>query len=350
EATRRLSASQRPIILAGVEIHRLGLQEQLLALAEGAGIPITTTMLGKSVISETHPLFAGIYGSGIGREDVAEMIEQSDCVVVLGAFLTDIDLAIDTVRLNPTKCIYATSETLRISHHHFHDVLLADFLAGLVEAGSKSSKEPLPPHPRSEEPAFQLRPDDPITIRRLIARVNLALDESTVVIADVGDALFASMELVVHRQTEFLSPAYYASMGFAVPAALGTMVARPDLRPLVLVGDGAFQMTGMELSNIVRRNLSPIIIVLDNKGYGTERLLHPGDYEFNNIHPWHYHKLPEVLGGGTGYEVRTEGEFDRALRSAQADTSAMSLIQVHLDPSDRSTVLERLAQNLGRNV
>ena len=97
-----------------------------------------------------------------------------------------------------------------------------------------------------------------------------------VVIADAGDALFASSDLVIHRQTEFISPAYYTSMGFAVPAALGAMIARPDLRPIVLVGDGAFQMTGMELSTIVRHGLSPIVIVLDNQGYGTERLLHAG--------------------------------------------------------------------------
>ena len=143
-----------------------------------------------------------------------------------------------------------------------------------------------------------------------------------VVIADIGDALFASSELVIHRQTEFISPAYYTSMGFAVPAALGAMVARPKLRPIVLVGDGAFQMTGMELSTIVRHGFNPIVIVLDNKGYGTERLLHLGDHKFNDIQPWHYHKLPEVLGGGRGYEVRTEGEFDAALRSALADTVA----------------------------
>jgi len=198
--------------------------------------------------------------------------------------------------------------------------------------------------------SFQLRPDAPITIGRLIARLNLALDESTVVIADVGDALFASTELVIHRRTEFLSPAYYASMGFAVPAALGVMVARPDLRPVVLVGDGAFQMTGMELSTIVRHGFSPIVIVLDNHGYGTERLLHAGDHKFNEIHTWQYHKLPEVLGSGTGYEVRTEGEFDRALRSAQADARAMSLIRVHLDPSDCSNSLKRLAESLSPSV
>jgi indolepyruvate decarboxylase len=91
------------------------------------------------------------------------------------------------------------------------------------------------------------------------------------------------------------------------------------------------------------------VIVLDNKGYGTERFLHPGN-SFNDIHPWAYHKLPQVLGGGTGYEVRTEGEFDKALRAAWADRSGMSLIQVHLSETDRSTALDRLAERLGKRV
>ena len=167
-----------------------------------------------------------------------------------------------------------------------------------------------------------------------------------VVIADPGDALFASSELVIHRQTEFISPAYYTSMGFAVPAALGAMVARPTLRPVVLVGDGAFQMTGMELSTIVQHGFNPVVIVLDNKGYGTERQLHPGDHKFNDIQPWHYHRLPEILGGGRGYEIRTEGDFDAALRSALADMGQMSLLHVHLDVNDRSLTLERLAEKL----
>jgi indolepyruvate decarboxylase len=350
EATRRISRSRRPVIVAGVEIHRFGLQDQLLALAEGAGIPITTTMLGKSVIGETHPLFAGIYEGAMGREEVTQLVEQSDCVILLGAFMTDINLGIYTADLDPTRCIYATSESLRISHHHFRGVLLSDFLAELVAAGLKVPQRRLPPRPSSDDLVFRLREDAPITIRRLIRRLNESLDARSVVIADVGDALFASSELEIHRQTEFLSPAYYASMGFAVPAALGVSVARPDLRPVVLVGDGAFQMTGMELSTIVRRGFSPIIIVLDNQGYGTERALHPGNHAFNEIHPWQYHKLPEVLGGGTGYEARTEGEFDRALRSASADSSGMSLIQVHLAVDDYSQALRRLAGKLGPRI
>jgi indolepyruvate decarboxylase len=109
-------------------------------------------------------------------------------------------------------------------------------------------------------------------------------------------------------------------------------------------------MTGMELSNIVRRGYAPIVIVLDNAGYGTERFLHPGENEFNNIHPWRYAKLPEVLGGGTGYEVRTEAEFDAALTKAWADTSAMSLIQVHIGRHDSSEALKRLAERLSKHV
>jgi len=176
------------------------------------------------------------------------------------------------------------------------------------------------------------------------------LDESLVVIAEAGDALFASTDLLIRQQTEYLAPAYYTSMGFGVPAALGVMVARPELRAVVLVGDGAFQMTGMELSTIVLHQLSPVIIVLDNQGYGTERLLHPGEHAFNDVNPWRYAKLPEVLGGGVGYEVRTEGELDRALRAAWADSGRMSLIHVHLPRDDRSDALDRLARRLRPKV
>jgi indolepyruvate decarboxylase len=282
----------------------------------------------------------------MGREEVTRFVEESDVVLLLGAFMTDLNLGIFTANLDPGKCIYATSESLRISHHHFHDVLLSDFINGLVAANLIVPTRPLPPPPEYADATFELKPHAPITVNRLIARLNQWLNESMVVIAEAGDALFASSDLVIHRQTEYVAPAYYTSMGFGVPAALGCMIARPDLRAVVLLGDGAFQMTGMELSTIVRRRLAPIIIVLDNQGYGTERLLHPGDWTFNDVQPWAYHKLPEVLGGGTGYDIHTEGDFDRALRSAWADNHGMSLLHVHLDQADFSDALKRLVNRL----
>ena len=350
EAQRWIASSEKPVIIAGVEIHRFGLQDELLALAEGSGIAITTTMLGKSVIPEVHPLFVGLYEGAMGYEEVTRFVEESDCVILLGTFMTDINLGIYTANLDPAKCIYATSEQLRIRHHHFHGVLLEDFIRQLAANPPKARQRPIPKVRNLASETYDLRPKEPITISRLITRLNQSLDDETVVIADIGDSLFAATELVIRGRTEFLSPAYYTSMGFSVPAALGAQVARPDLRTVVIVGDGAFQMTGMELSTIVRHGFGTIVIVLDNGGYGTERLLHPGNFKFNEIQPWDYHRLPEVLGGGTGYEVRTEGEFDDALRRAWSDRKSPSIIQVHLDRNDCSRALSRLVERLSKRV
>jgi indolepyruvate decarboxylase len=139
-------------------------------------------------------------------------------------------------------------------------------------------------------------------------------------------------------------------MGFATPAALGAQVAAPNARVIAIVGDGAFQMTGMELSTLVRMKMPAIVIVLNNGGYGTERLLHPGEFKFNDIHSWRYDELPAVLGGGTGYPVRTEGDFDAALNAAWADRSGPSIMHVHLDPADASPALQRLAGMMQKTV
>jgi indolepyruvate decarboxylase len=348
EAVARIEKAKRPVIIAGIELHRHKLQDEVVKLAEASGIAIASTLLAKSVVSEVHPLYIGLYEGALGREEVTRFVEESDCVILLGTLLTDLDLGIFTAKLDASKSIYATTHELRISHHHFHHVLLEDFLRALVAAKPKAAKRTLPPGPAAAQEPFTLEADAPITTTRLVRRLDESLDDKTIVVADVGDSLFASSELVIRGQTEFLSPAYYTSMGFAVPAALGAKMAQPDHRVIVLVGDGAFQMTGMELSTIVRRGLPVIVIVLDNKGYGTERVIHEGS--FNDINPWRYELLPQVLGGGTGYEVRTEGEFDAALTKALADDKGMSLIRVHIGVDDRSVTLDRIGKGLAQRL
>jgi indolepyruvate decarboxylase len=350
EAARMLSAAKRPLILAGVEIHRFGLQDKLLELAEMMQVPIAATLLGKSVIRETHPQFIGLYEGAMGHDEVTRYVEESDCILLLGTFMTDINLGIFTANLDPNRCIYVTSEQLRIRHHHYHAVTLANFIDRLIERRPVPTQREIPAMPQPLDETYEIEPESPITVPRMVARLNEAIDENTMVIADIGDSLFAGTELCIRGRNEFLGSAYYASMGFSVPAALGAMTARPDLRALVLCGDGAFQMTGMEISTIVRHNLAAIILVLDNEGYGTERVLHKGDWEYNNVNPWQYHKLPEIVGGGTGYLVETEAEFDDAIKKAWADTSAMSLIHVKLSKDTHSETLARLAERLSKKV
>ncbi len=350
EAAALLAKAERPIIIAGVEIHRFGLQDKVLALAEKHQIPIAATILGKSVVPEKHPLYIGLYEGAMGRAEVTQYVEESDCVLLLGAFMTDLNLGIFTAKLDPARCVYVTSEQLRIRHHHYHHVPLDAFLDKLGARELSVVRRPVPAELRPPRPPFQPAPDDPLTIRRLIARLDEQIDDGTIVIADIGDALFSATELTIHQRTEFISPAYYTSMGFSVPAALGALTARPQARVLAIVGDGAFQMTGMELSTIVRRGHAPIVIVLDNGGYGTERFLHHGEWKYNDIQSWKFHKLPEIFGGGTGYEVRTEGEFDAALGQAWNDRRAFSLIQAHIPIGDASDALRRLTERLSKHV
>ena len=132
--------------------------------------------------------------------------------------------------------------------------------------------------------------------------------------------------------------------------AIAAKMAAPERQVVSTSGDGAFQMTGMELSTIVRRGLNPIVILLDNLGYGTERVLHPGNHGFNDVHPWQYHNLPEVLGKGRGYDVRMEADFDAALQTALDDDSQMHLLHVHIDLDDRSATLDRLAEKMSGRV
>ncbi len=348
EAEAMIRRAKRPMILADVEIHRFNLQDDLLALAEGAGLPIATTLLGKSVISEAHPLFVGLYEGAMGREEVTAYVEASDCLLMLGCFLTDINLGIFTANLDTSRCIDATSEDLRIRHHHYREVRLDDFLRGLHNRGIKVNP-PTPPSSSRRSPAVWVpEPGKDLTSARLFARLHRMLDDKTIVIADIGDSLFGSADLHMSRRTEYISPAYYTSMGYAVPACVGAGMANRESRPLVIVGDGAFQMTGMELSTVVRQGLEPIVIVMNNKGYTTERFLLDGP--FNDILNWSYHKLPEVLGSGLGLEVRTEDELDAALDRAVAHSGSFCLLNVHLDPMDRSPALERLAEKLSRKV
>ena len=167
-------------------------------------------------------------------------------------------------------------------------------------------------------------------------------------ISDTGDCLFAAIELRVHERTEFLASAFYTTMGFGMPAAVGAAVARPDRRPLVLVGDGAFQMTGTELSTLARLGSNAIVIVFNNKGYSTERYILDGP--FNDIHPWRFSRVGELLGPVRGFEASTEEEFEAALRAALAHEGSPSLIEVHLTPDDASPGMRRLAEHLKAKV
>jgi indolepyruvate decarboxylase len=348
EVRTMLASAKRPAILAGAEIARFGLQDDLTGLVERLNVPIASTLLGKSVIREDHPLYVGIYGGFIARDEVQQFINQSDCLLILGSILSDVeDLNADSPLITGGRTIHATADRVAIKHHRYDTIRFQDFVRALVI-------NPLPSFPSRPLPAplavsqDAIAPDVPVTLTGLFRHLDSLLDEHTLIIADVGESLFAAADLHVHQRFEFLSPAYYTSMGFAVPAAVGASFADPTLRPIVLVGDGAFQMTGTELSTAVRYGQSPIVIVLNNRGYSTEREILEGP--FNDVHEWHYERICDMIGGGVGTLIATQGEFEQELTAALADSSRLHVMNVLLNPADRSAGMVRLAHRLAKRL
>ena len=347
EALEMIARARKPVMIAGIEIHRFGLHDELLRLLDKTRIPVASTLLSKSVISERHPLYLGVYEGAMGREDVREYVETSDCLILLGAPMSDVDLGVFTARLDPSVSISIKSDKASIRFHNFEGIRLGDFIHGLIQSDLKARDPGKIPNPK--EPLWFIPvPNTAITIERLFQRLNAFLDNDTVVIADPGDAMLSGGDLFIHGSTEFICPAYYTSMGFAVPASLGAQLARPGLRPLVLVGDGAFQMTGLELSTIARYKLNPVVVVLNNRGYGTERPMLDG--AFNDVGLWRYSKIPELIGAGRGFDIETEAQLDDALRIVREAPGEFSILDVHLDPNDRSQASKRLTSSLAKRV
>ena len=347
EALTLLNSAKQPVIVAGVEAHRLGLQDAVSELVLQSNIPIVATLTGKSVVGERHPGYLGIYEGAMGPKETRDFVEQSDLLLMLGVTLNDVDTGIYTANFNPNCVIRASEDEIMIRHHRFPNVTLEDFIIALSNKVSRKSEQ-WPTFAAYQPVSDFPNKNKPMTTSRLIERINAGLTPEMTVVTDVGDCLFASLELRVHERTEFLASAYYTSMGFSVPAALGAQIARPDRRTLVLVGDGAFQMTGTEIATHAHLRLNTIVVVLNNKGYSTERFLLEGP--FNDIPNWNYEKLGEVVGPIDGFSVETEEEFEKAWLSAVAITNKPCIINVHLRPDDPSPAMRRLTDGLSKKV
>jgi indolepyruvate decarboxylase len=346
ETCEAIARASHPVILAGVEVDRMKAREALLAYAAGGGFPTATTPLGKGIIPEETPNYLGVYMGALANETARRAVEESDLLLCLGAWMTDLDLGGYTARLDPNRMIVANSEKVKVRHHIYEHIPIKNFLDGLLSllprGGFRFSVAAPPPgaHAKSYVPS----PETKLTTDRFWRRVNHFLKDDHVVVVDTGSASFESIKLCLPRGADYLSQAFYASMGFGTPAALGVKFAAPGRRPIVFVGDGAFQMTGQELSSIVRYGQNPVIFLINNDGYQVERAI--CDNAYNDLMMWDYARFPEIFGAGRGACVSTEGDLESALALAEGRKDSLVFVEVRLDKLDFSETLKRIGKQL----
>ena len=348
EATELLDAAQHPLVLAGVELMRFGLGDETLRLVEATEIPFAAMLSSKSMMPELHPQFVGIYQGAWSHETVNRQVEASDCLLSLGVRITDLDTGLFSTHLEGRRTIAAGDGAVHIGHHVYDQVQLGDLIRAL--AATVRPRSYLASHPaESYRPLrpFVARPSCTLTAPRLYEALDFFLDDGMIVLVEPGDAFCAAPGLHIEEAENFVVQGYYASIGYCTPAALGVALARPGKRPVVLAGDGAFQMTAQEVSTLIRERRPAVIVVINNDGYLIERRLHR-DGPYNDIQMWQYSRLPEVLGDGSfvrGLRATTEEELAQALETASRETDKLVLIEACLPGRDGSEGLERLGRS-----
>jgi len=251
-----------------------------------------------------------------------------------------------TSRLNRKHCLVCTTEKMQIGARTYEHVVLKEFLQQLEKASvNKRTLGALPQVTLAPTPLDDSEKPQAISIESFFRIVGLYAGENSTIVCDTGDALFGAMKMHIKESNNFLADAYYLSMGFAVPAAIGAMAAQPDNRVIAIVGDGAFQMTGIELSTAAKFGMKPIVFVINNDGYGTQRFILDGP--FNEILRWNYTKLTDLFGVGVSKKVTTNGELQAAFKDAMADNQ-LTLIEVIVPRDACSPSLRRVGEELGK--
>lgn len=340
-----LASASRPALYVGVGVRRHGLTQAVVRLAERLKLPVVTDLMGKASFPESHPQFAGISMGALGEAEVRSLLDDSDCVLGIGVVATDLGTGFWTQRIDPSARIMVEPDAVQVRRHRYDGVAMVEVVEALVRK-LPPGERPLPaiPRPRAEAVAVTAATGEArggvLRVAEVI-EVLRRLDQSGYsFVTDVGDSWFIGLEL---RADVFVAAGYYSSMGFAVPAALGAGVAEPGRRPLVIVGDGAFQMTGTELATHVDLGLRPIVVLLNNGGYGMlEAIDRPRPYyERRN---WDYPAMARSLGAAAE-SVRGPGELAEALERAEAAPGAY-LIEAFTARDDLSPVMARIRSHV----
>ncbi|MGO1119161.1 indolepyruvate/phenylpyruvate decarboxylase [Rhodovibrionaceae bacterium A322] len=343
EILTRLEAATHPVLLIDVEIRRYGLEDKLVELARRLNLPVFTTFMGRGLLSVDDNPLVGTYLGAAGDPEITRLVEQSDALLMLGVIVCDTNFGVSEKQIDLRGALQVSGREVKIGHHLYPDMPLDALMDTLLSrlpvspraVQSTPNSSPCAPEPL---PTGLIADDAPIEPQDIVCAVNdlLARTGDRPILSDVGDCLFAATDI---KPVPFAACAYYAGMGFAVPGALGAQAATGQ-RPLVLVGDGAFQMTGWELGNCQRLGLDPIVIVFNNATWEMLRVFQP-ESAFNQLgQSWDYSQAATALGG-TGHKVSTRQELEAALTQADSTRGQFQLIEVMLTPGSQSERLQK---------
>ncbi|MFR5265127.1 alpha-keto acid decarboxylase family protein [Clostridium sp.] len=342
---KEIKKSKSQTVLADYEVNRYKLNKELQNFIEKTNLPIASLSMGKGVFNENHKNFIGMYNGILSDEKVTSVIENSDCILLIGVKLTDSITAgfnyihkdsISTIEIHP---LYS-----KIGDKIYSDILMEDVLKELsnnIKFNGNITNN------KKDKTNTEL--SGKLTQKKFFNIIEENLLPKDVLIAEQGTSFFGAGAIKLPENVTFVGQPLWGSIGYTFGALLGTCLADKNRRNILLIGDGSLQLTAQELSTMLRENINPIIIVINNDGYTVERYIHGPQRKYNDINMWDYTKLVDVFDvtlnrESLKFKASTVQDLIQALSLARENSSKLSLIEVSMDKDDAPTTLKEVGK------
>lgn len=342
---REWQPENRPVFLLDNDALRFGVVDFITIIAEKLNIPYAVLPSAKGIILEESPLYLGVYAGQASLPEVSDAVHQSHCVIGVGLRLTDCNTGLFSQRIDDTRLVALRRFDVAINGAQFPGVMLKELLGKLAaqlakrEADIRISQSPLPVS-HTNDPSFSQA--------YFWQAIQHFIQPEDIIFGEAGTAHSGASNLRLPAGARYHSQIIWGSIGFTLPALLGSQVAQPAQRHLLFIGDGSLQLTVQELSTLLQHQLTPIIFLINNRGYTIERLILGESSSYNDVNEWHYAQLPSVLDKGDNalsFIVDDIPSLDQALQAAaDPNRNKAIFIEIRFSPLDAPPQLKQFAK------
>jgi acetolactate synthase I/II/III large subunit len=354
EAARMIVEAKRPVLYVGGGVLKAQASDDLRRLAELTGIPVTTTLMARGAFPDSHPLHLGMPGMH-GSVAAVGALQKSDLLIALGARFDDrVTGRLDSFAPD-ALVIHADVDPAEISKNRTADVPIVgdarEVIADLVVAiaaeheaghlGDYAEWVDLLDHMKATYPlGYDTPPDGSLSPQFVIERLGLLAGPETIYAAGVGQhQMWAAQFVKYELPRTWLNSGGAGTMGYAVPAAMGAKVGRPDATVWAIDGDGCFQMTNQELVTCAINDIPIKVAIINNSSLGMVRqwqtLFYESRYSNTDLHS---HRIPDFVKladayGCHGLRCESPEDVDATIEKAMGMNDAPVVVDfvVHKD-------------------
>lgn len=333
----KLASAQKPTLLIDHLAQKFGFANIIQSISEQYKIPLVSLGTAKNIINEAAPNYLGVYSGASSPTDIKNAVEQSDCLLCIGTQFADVNTAIFSQNIPYQNTILIQPYDVKLNHEYYEGIEATTLLKHIFNIHEQpleniNSEKQAPTHKNSKEP---------LSNATLWPQISSFLRDGDIVLGEAGCSSSGLNGISLPFKAKYISQPIWGSIGYTLPALVGTLFAQPQARHILFIGDGSLQLTAQEISTIVRYKLKPIIFILNNGGYTIERKILGAEAKYNDIHNWRYTELAHVFyGEAQTFHVETLKELHQTLSTLDTPNQ-LTLIELKLPKLDAPESLNK---------